>query len=157
MVQFPPGKGKVGQSVFQKLREFNQRHLLEWDDDMFYKKAEDGEEGAPCRTRMERGVKILEQKDNAVADLAAVLDGSGKSNKIRGEGADGQEGELCEATVYWANAADRHQAMEWSENVKHGLLPDGVDWSAEVGTIEPSKEYRLLPEKATTEPAKVEA
>ena len=161
MVQFPPGKGKIGQSVFQKLREFNQRHLLEWDDSMYYERSEDSEGRTLYRSRLDRGKKILEQKDNAVADLAAVLAGSGKSNKIRSEGEDGREGDLCEATVYWANGIDRHHAREWSENVRHGLLPDGVDWSAEPGTVEPSKEYRLLPGEAAVEavkgePAKVE-
>lgn len=165
MIQFPSGKGQVGQSVFQKLREFSQRHLLEWTDSMYYGRSPGSEGGERCLTKEERGKKILEQRDNAVADLAAVLAGAGTKNKMRSKGKDGQEGELCEATVYWANGIDRHQAEEWSPNVRHGLMPDGVDWSAEPGTLEPSKEYRLLPgeaerevkgEPAKEEPQKVE-
>ena len=150
MVQFPAGKGEVGQSVFSKLREFHTRHLYEWGDEVLYEEI-DTEDGTSKRLlkRKDRGKKILEQKDNAIADLAAVLSGVGKSNKINGKD------ELCEATVYWANGIDRHYAEKWSENVKHGLLPNGVDWSAEHGSLTPTKQYTLLPGKKT--PAKVTA
>lgn len=151
MVQFPEGKGAVGQSVYAKLREFYQRHLLEWDDSLPLVKR-DYDRGLRVITRQERGKKVLEQKANAVADLAAALAGAGKSNKIVAEG-----GELCEATVFWANAMDRHHAEAWTPNVKHGLLPKGVDWSAEPGSVESSEEYILLPEETAPEPAKVEA
>lgn len=162
MVEFPAGKGVVGQSVFAKLREFNRRHLLEWDDNLLFDDM-DTSQNRKVLTRQERGKKILEQKENAIADLAAVLAGSGKSNWVRREvkeaGAEG-EGEaeagvaprLCEATVYWANGMDRHHASLWTENVKHGLLPNGVDWSAEPGSVEPSSEFTLLSET----PAKAE-
>lgn len=150
MVQFPAGKGEVGQSVFSKLREFHTRHLYEWGDEVLYEEI-DTEDGTSKRLlkRKDRGKKILEQKDNAIADLAAVLSGVGKSNKINGKD------EMCEATVYWANGIDRHYAEKWSENVKHGLLPNGVDWSAEHGSLTPTKQYTLLPGKKT--PAKVTA
>lgn len=154
MVEFPAGKGTVGQSVFAKLREFNRRHLLEWDDNLLFEDS-DTTNTRKVLTRQERGKKILEQKENAIADLAAVLAGSGKSNWIRQEVKEVKEGEaegegaaprLCEATVYWANGMDRHHATAWSENVKHGLLPNGVDWSAEPGSMEPSSEFTLLSE-----------
>lgn len=132
--------GAVGQSVFAKLREFRRRHELEWDDSLFFAPREDGN-GQRVLSRRERGLKIHEQKANAVADLAAVLAGAGKSNKMWLENVEGGEavkgavesekGRLCPATVYWANGIDRHHATEWSPNVKHGLLPNGVDWSVE--------------------------
>lgn len=156
LVQFPTGKGVVGQSVFAKLREFNRRHLLEWDDGLPYE-YDEKKDTRRVVTRRERGKKILEQKANAVADLAAVLGGVGKSNKVKAEAqGEGGEGELCEATVYWANGLDRHHAVEWTRNVKHGLLPNGVDWSVEPGELTPSKEYTLLPEEPSA-PAKVGA
>lgn len=156
MVEFPAGKGAVGQSVFAKLREFNRRHLLEWDDNLLFEDS-DTTNNRKVLTRQERGKKILEQKENAIADLAAVLAGSGKSNWVRKEVKEGEaEGEaapqLCEVTVYWANGMDRHHALAWSENVKHGLLPNGVDWSAEPGSVEPSGELTLLSDT----PAKAE-
>ncbi|SPO02750.1 uncharacterized protein DNG_05425 [Cephalotrichum gorgonifer] len=148
MVEFPAGRGDVGQSVYAKLREFRRRHELEWDDSLYFEQTPKG--GKRVLTRQERGKKVLEQKANAVADLAAVLAGSGKSNKV----VEGEGGELCEATIYWANAIDRHYATKWSPNVKHGLLPDGVDWSAPVGSVPRAVTHTLLPESAAAEPLK---
>ncbi|KAJ4424280.1 hypothetical protein N0V82_000980 [Gnomoniopsis sp. IMI 355080] len=71
MIQFDAGRGVVGRSVFQKLREFRRLHELEWgwqaEELMKLKKSE-------------RGVRIHDQKANAVADIAAVLAGTGRGN-----------------------------------------------------------------------------
>ena len=78
-------------------------------------------------SREERGAALNDQRANVVADIAAVLGGYGKGNKIWLEGATkSSEGRLCEATVYWANGQDRHYAVEWPGNVRHFLgLPGG--------------------------------
>lgn len=71
MIEFGPGRGVVGRSVFRQLREFRQRHELEW-----------GWQAKEFQQldRWERGVRILNQKPNAVADIAAVLSGVGRGN-----------------------------------------------------------------------------
>ncbi|KAK3940524.1 transcriptional regulation of mitochondrial recombination-domain-containing protein [Diplogelasinospora grovesii] len=146
MISFGEGLGPVGRNVFQKLREFKKRHELEWattaqDDDRTQKMYN--------MSREERGKALNDQRGNSVADLAAVLSGVGKGNKmwihptqklLKEEEAEGKEeqkadeeilaevgGErqLREVTVYWANAQDRFYAREWSDNVTHvvGLPP----------------------------------
>lgn len=71
MIQFGHGLGVVGRNVFQKLREFRALHELEWgwQTKEFQK-----------LNRRDRGMKILNQKPNAVADMAAVLGGAGRGN-----------------------------------------------------------------------------
>lgn len=71
MLQFPEGQGEVGRSVFQKLREFRKRHELEW---------EDAELRAMDKTK--RGRTLNDQKANSVVDMAVVLGGAGKGNRI---------------------------------------------------------------------------
>ncbi|PKS12953.1 hypothetical protein jhhlp_000294 [Lomentospora prolificans] len=155
VVQFPRGQGEVGRSVFAKLREFRRRHELEWNDDMYFETRPDG--NRRVLSRQERGKKIHEQLPNAVADIAAVLAGAGKSNKmwleapaeakettaeaVEGEGvAEGNaakgtaaEGpKLCAATVFWSNTVFRFHAKEWSPNVTHGLLDDKAkNWAVD--------------------------
>ncbi|KAI0480386.1 transcriptional regulation of mitochondrial recombination-domain-containing protein [Xylariaceae sp. FL0804] len=80
LVQFPPGAGEVGRSVYQRLRECRRLHELSWD--YAGREARDPSTGA-TRTRHERGRQLNDQRANAVADLAAVLAGLGKGNKIR--------------------------------------------------------------------------
>ena len=123
MIQFPVGLGVVGQSVFQKLREFKRLHELTWGyqtSDIILK-----------NKKHDRGVALNDQKANAVADIAAVLGGAGRGNKIWAiEGAEGQEQEsegqaadksLVETTIYWANELDQEFARVWPENVTHAL------------------------------------
>ncbi|KAK4176096.1 transcriptional regulation of mitochondrial recombination-domain-containing protein [Triangularia setosa] len=75
-VQFPLGEGEVGLSVYQKLVELKKRHELEWDDG--------GEEAQRLLnlTKVLRGRELNDQKGNSVADLAFVLGGGGKGNKV---------------------------------------------------------------------------
>lgn len=71
MIDFGPGRDVVGRNVFRQLREFRQLHELEW-----------GWQAPELKklSRRERGVRILNQKPNAVADIAAVLAGIGRGN-----------------------------------------------------------------------------
>jgi hypothetical protein len=71
LIKFADGAGEVGRSVFQKLREFRKRHELEWE-----------EPEVKQMDKKERGKWLNDQKGNTVADMAAVLGGAGKGNKI---------------------------------------------------------------------------
>lgn len=57
--------------MFQKLREFRKRHELEWEDPEMKK-----------MDKKERGKVLNDQKGNSIADMAAVLGGAGKGNKV---------------------------------------------------------------------------
>ncbi|KAJ4391945.1 hypothetical protein N0V93_005565 [Gnomoniopsis smithogilvyi] len=71
MIQFEAGQGVVGRSVFQKLRELRKLHELQW-----------GWQAKEFQrlNKRERGERLLDQKPNAVADIAAVLAGAGRGN-----------------------------------------------------------------------------
>ncbi|KAM7223593.1 Transcriptional regulation of mitochondrial recombination domain containing protein [Rhypophila decipiens] len=121
-IRFPAGQGDVGRSVWQKLLELKKRHELEWGEQKheFLR-----------MSREDRGRALNDQRANVVADIAAVLGGLGKGNKIWLETK--EKGEdvtrtLCKADVFWTNGLDRHNAAEWSENVRHFVgLPVKVD------------------------------
>ncbi|KAK4039217.1 transcriptional regulation of mitochondrial recombination-domain-containing protein [Parachaetomium inaequale] len=142
IVEFASGKGDVGRSVFHKLRELKKRHQLEWDDARLLQ-----------MSKRERGAELNDQRGNFVADLAAVLAGRGKGNRVLAsggvkagekgvvevvEGGDkvAEEGgekkkkkkgvkKLHGATVYWANEQDKYYAEEWTDNVTHVIgLPE---------------------------------
>lgn len=57
----------------QKLREFRHRHELEWGWQA---------EELASKSRRERGELIHNQRSNAIADIAAVLAGAGRGNKM---------------------------------------------------------------------------
>lgn len=57
----------------QKLREFRHRHELEWGWQA---------EELMSKSRRERGELIHNQRSNAVADIAAVLAGAGRGNRM---------------------------------------------------------------------------
>jgi hypothetical protein len=77
----------------------------------------------PIRTREERGVALNAQKPNSIADIASVLGGAGRGNKIvLSEDAEGAEKKLLDVKVNWANDQDREYAQKWSGNVTHGLF-----------------------------------
>ncbi|KFH41805.1 hypothetical protein ACRE_074750 [Hapsidospora chrysogenum ATCC 11550] len=134
IIEFPQGHGSVGRSVFQKLRELKHLHEVSWPEDMRLKTEdeyteqdikriknakEEGRTYVPVRTKRQRGAALCAQKKNSIADMAAVLAGQGRGNKIvAGEG----EGELVPVTVNWANDQDKRYAESWSDNVTHGLV-----------------------------------
>ncbi|KAK4448583.1 transcriptional regulation of mitochondrial recombination-domain-containing protein [Podospora aff. communis PSN243] len=77
VIDFGPGLGEVGRSVFQKLREFKKRHELEWGRDN-----PEEEYKLLHMTKHERGQELNNQRPNAVADVASVLSGVGKGSKM---------------------------------------------------------------------------
>ncbi|CAJ2509939.1 Uu.00g058390.m01.CDS01 [Anthostomella pinea] len=145
LIQFPAGQSAVGRSVYQRLRECKRLHELAWDDATLY----DRDTGRTL-TRLQRGRRLNDQKANTVADMAFVLGGAGKGNKMwvsedaglvessKGEvdaetpdaGAvvktKTEEGlkSLVKATVWWRDELDRNHAREWPDNVTHQLFEE---------------------------------
>ncbi|KAF7559954.1 hypothetical protein G7046_g4193 [Stylonectria norvegica] len=137
-IVFPAGQGSVGRSVFQKLRELKHLHEVAWDDSFRYKpeeeynsrdrqriadEAEKGNPGyRPIRNKEERGVALNAQKQNSIADMAAVLSGMGRGNKMLLSAEEAAEKKLLGVTVEWANDLDREYAEAWPSNVTHELF-----------------------------------
>lgn len=136
MIQFPEGLGHIGRSVYHIMREFRQKHDLDWGDEMF----RDDETGRPL-TRFERGQKLNSaQKANAIADMAAVLGGVGKGNKMwlpasdqwetskeqRVDEKTGETTSLLKTQVWWTNLLDKNYAQSWPDNVAHFNFTEGV-------------------------------
>lgn len=136
-IAFPDGQGTVGRSVFQKLRELKHLHEVAWDDEFRYKQpeeftaadrkkiddeAKEGRTYRPIRTKQERGLALNRQRANSIADMAAVLGGLGRGNKIVSHETEEGEKQLLDVTVSWANDQDKNYAEEWSKNVTHGLF-----------------------------------
>lgn len=137
-IEFPAGQGAVGRSVYQKLRELKHLHEVAWGEEVRYKtndelsekqktrQAEEEEKGnfdyRVLRSKQERGAALNAQKANSIADIAAVLAGEGRGNKVTANASgQGTEG-LVQVTVNWANDQDKGYAEEWSTNVTHGLF-----------------------------------
>lgn len=133
-IEFPQGQGSIGRSVFQKLRELKHLHEVAWTEEVRYKtpdeftdkqKLRHAEEEAkgnsyrPIRTKQERGFALNAQKANSIADIAAVLAGQGRGNKVAAA-----PEKLVPVTVNWANDQDKGFAEEWSTNVTHGLFEE---------------------------------
>ena len=152
MVELGAGKGEVGRSVYQKLRELKKRHELEWEDERLL--------NLPKKLR---GIELNDMRGNFVADLAYVCAGHGKGNlvvvkeeedsKVKKKKSKNskvvqanQAGEnkaieqeqqqqeeekankapkLHPVTVYWANEQDKYYAESWTDNVTHIVgIPD---------------------------------
>lgn len=135
IISFPEGQGSVGRSVFQKLRELKHLHEVNWAPDFRLKTPDEytdgdkeavenaekeGRDFTPVRTRKDRGVALNKQKANTIADMAAVLAGQGKGNKMT----EAKEGALVGVTVSWRTDLDQNYATEWSDNVSHNLFSD---------------------------------
>lgn len=73
MIRFDKGQGEIGRNVFQKLREYRRLHELSWGW-----QAED----LIKMNKLQRGKTIHNQRRNAIADIAAVLGGQGRGNKM---------------------------------------------------------------------------
>lgn len=149
----------VGRSVFQKLRELKHLHEVNWDDDFLYKRPEEfstedkkriaeaekkGQTHRPMRNKKDRGVALNAQKTNAIADMAVVLAGAGRGNRMVTSEAKEGSPELLGVTVEWANDQDREYAEDWSANVSHKLFENFEYSTVEEPTIE-------TPAEATTE------
>lgn len=153
LIQFPVGLGVVGQSVFQKLREFKRLHELTWGyqtSDIILK-----------NKKKERGIALNDQKANAVADIAAVLGGAGRGNRmwtteqstdnlIKGQELESEKS-LVETTIYWASELDREFARSWPANVTHALgLPERTSISTMEATNEAIASEAPQPNEETT-------
>ncbi|KAK7425005.1 hypothetical protein QQZ08_008401 [Neonectria magnoliae] len=166
-ISLPAGQGSVGRSIFQKLRELKHLHEVAWDDEFRYKPvqeytpadrkriAEEEKKGnpgyRPIRTKHERGVALNRQKPNAIADMAAVLSGLGRGNKIvLVEPAEGVEKQLMDVTVSWANDQDRGYAEEWPSNVTHELF-ENPSYVSEASVEEKAVEVATEATEAKTE------
>ncbi|KHO00777.1 uncharacterized protein MAM_01555 [Metarhizium album ARSEF 1941] len=140
LIQFPKGRGAVGRSVYQRLRELKHLHEVSWTDAFRYKSAQEftaadekriadekaaGNEYKPVRSKAERGIALNAQKTNSIADMAAVLAGYGNGNAIATANSvtDGQP-HLVQVSISWANDQDKDYAEAWSKNVTHGLLDE---------------------------------
>ncbi|KAI1450772.1 transcriptional regulation of mitochondrial recombination-domain-containing protein [Annulohypoxylon stygium] len=138
MIGFPNGYEQVGRSVYQLLREVKTLHQQTWDDDMFYTSDEVKKKLFP-RSKRERGRRLNDMKTTTIADMAAVLGGLGKGNKIwqpltedpiqllnldaedeknlkRDE--DGLKARV-KANIWWLDDLDRNYAESWPSNVTH--------------------------------------
>ncbi|KAM0256463.1 hypothetical protein ACHAQJ_004988 [Trichoderma viride] len=136
-IRFQPGQGSVGRSVLQKLRELKHLHEVAWTDELRHKRpeeftsqdkkkiAEQKEKGIdyqPIRSKEERGIALNAQKKNAIADIASVLAGEGRGNKVVAAKTEEGDKELVDVTVSWANDQDKKFAESWSKNVTHSLF-----------------------------------
>lgn len=126
MIEFPAGHGHVGLSVYHMLREASFLHDHAWDHN------QDSITKCPDTNRtldrIERGRSLnRHMMPNSVADMAGVLGGLGKGNKIWAARPtdDAPAGVRVPATVYWANIAYKEYASEWPENVTH---IDAAEW-----------------------------
>ncbi|GAP89687.1 hypothetical protein SAMD00023353_3501040 [Rosellinia necatrix] len=157
MIQFPDGGGEVGRSVFQRLRECKRLHEYAWGDHVLY-----GPRGETLTTR-QRGRRLNDQRANTIADMAAVLGGLGKGNKIVVAGDGGGDGlapvvtgdgkALVPATVWWSDALDRNYATKWPENVTHELFEEASlepVTPAVAGEAEPVGEESASPAQTST-------
>jgi hypothetical protein len=160
MIQFPGGLGHVGRSVFHIMREFRMAHETNWSDDLL----RDPETNRTL-TKHERGKRLNNQKANSIADMAAVLGGVGKGNKIfmsveqggenvvaAGDGY-GKDAGLVKATVFWMNGLDQNYAVEWSPNVTHALFEESIVFPRDDAEL--LAEEEALAEEAEAAEAKV--
>lgn len=109
----PKGLGVVGRSVMQKLREFRHRHELEWGWQA---------EELLSVSKRDRGELIHNQRSNAVADIAAVLAGVGRGNRMWTDEAATAEAE--------AEAAAAEEA-EVKSQPAGAAAPENIDETAE--------------------------
>ncbi|KUI64832.1 hypothetical protein VM1G_00451 [Cytospora mali] len=103
LIEVPKGLGVVGRSVMQKLQEFRRRHELEWGHQ------------APemmAMSKRERGEVIHNQKSNAIADIAAVLAGAGRGNRMWAAGPLVEEGKVTEVASSQDTEATREKEQE---------------------------------------------
>ncbi|KXJ97510.1 transcriptional regulation of mitochondrial recombination-domain-containing protein [Microdochium bolleyi] len=120
MVEFPQGQSLVGLSVFHMLREAQFLHSYSWDPSQ-PGLTRDPKTGKTY-SKLERGRALnAAMMPNSVADIAAVLGGLGKGNKIWAvqPTEDAPAGVRIPATVYWADLSHKDHAAEWPDNVTH--------------------------------------
>lgn len=109
----PKGLGVVGRSVMQKLREFRHRHELEWGWQA---------EELLSRSKRDRGELIHNQRSNAVADIAAVLAGVGRGNRMWTDEAAAAEAEAAASEE--ADAESQPVGAAAQENIDETTAAD---------------------------------
>lgn len=107
----PKGLGVVGRNVMQKLREFRHRHELEWGWQA---------EELLSRSRRDRGELIHNQRSNAVADIAAVLAGVGRGNRMWAD-------EAAAAAEAEAEAEAASEEAEAESQPAGAAAPENID------------------------------
>lgn len=98
----------------QKLREFRHRHELEWGWQA---------EELLSKSRRERGELIHNQRSNAVADIAAVLAGAGRGNKMWRPDAETAAAEAEAAAEQEAEAESQPVGAAAPENIDAAESP----------------------------------
>lgn len=99
----------------------------------------------PVRSKQERGIALNRQKQNSIADMAVVLSGLGRGNKmVTSESEEGGK-QLLGVTVSWANDLDREYAEEWSANVTHDMF----EVPSYVGKAPEKAEVKAIPEASS--------
>ena len=147
VVEFGRGNGPIGRSVYAKCRELKKRHELEWEDERLLN-----------MSREQRGRELNDQKGNAVADLAYVLAGKGKGNRMLETVKEGETEveKLHEATVYWASEQDQYFAESWSHNVTHVVGLPAREWVKKFGAANAQSEEAILKEEGGGAEAQLE-
>ncbi|KUI58793.1 hypothetical protein VP1G_06068 [Cytospora mali] len=133
LIELPKGLGVVGRSVMQKLQEFRRRHELEWG----YQ--------APKMTAMskrERGEVIHNQKSNAIADIAAVLAGAGRGNRMWAAGPLVEEAKVTEVASSQDTEATTEKEQEAAKET------EGAQTSSTEGETTASKADATADSKA---------
>ncbi|TAQ86489.1 hypothetical protein B7494_g5186 [Chlorociboria aeruginascens] len=140
VLQFPTFASEVGLSVYQRLREYKHLHEVLWDESIRYEEKEGRINTLSVR---ERSRKLMNQKANSIADMAAVLGLLSTPTKIdeevNGEEIDtgakvgvlpayeGNVGVVGErsginVTIKWRDTLDAEFASEWTGNVVHEVM-----------------------------------
>ncbi|KAI2642904.1 transcriptional regulation of mitochondrial recombination-domain-containing protein [Xylaria nigripes] len=76
IIQFGEEHKLVSRSAYQLLRECKKMHMYDWDDSLLF-----GENKRMLKIQ-ERARRINDQRANTIADIAAILGGLGKGNKM---------------------------------------------------------------------------
>lgn len=136
LIEVPKGLGVVGRNVMQKLREFRHRHELEWGWQA---------EELLSRSRRDRGELIHNQRSNAVADIAAVLAGVGRGNRMWAD-----EAAAAEAEAEAAAAASEEAEAE--SQPAGAAAPENIDETTESPAKSKSKAKAKAKAVAPTAP-----
>jgi hypothetical protein len=115
VVQFAPGAGAVGRSIFHLLREFRHMHELSWPLESMCGKSRD-----------QRMRAIMDQRANSVADLAAALGGAGTKSKMwtSAEERSAHEVRRTEWAAQRAKWEEEHAAWEVREKERMKLVEE---------------------------------
>ncbi|KAK4231505.1 transcriptional regulation of mitochondrial recombination-domain-containing protein [Podospora fimiseda] len=108
VVEFERGKGNVGRSVYAKCRELKKRHELEWEDGELLNVS-----------REERGKMLNDMRGEVVADLAYVLGGGGKGNRVVVGGVE-EEGKVEEGKVEEVVEVKKEEEVELKKEGEEG-------------------------------------